>query len=286
MPDLEILTHNIHELLDILLHISQVIAAIYALAFLAWKMSCKFGDPLRWSQSFGDEEWKEVLKLVRTSSENIKAIGTEKEFKRIVELAHEAFGDKNISKDERTSLFEMWRGSNNGVFRLLKDPDSDQLNGEVNIIGYVCVLPLTEGAAKRYLQGKKISLFGFTANDIRSDAKARRIYVQAMYLEPDYRNKDYCFQLLSALLLCIAEFTMDVDDRDFSDIEILAETFTLDGSKLVIRTGFSRYVRKSILGYDIYVLKLNHEQAPGPATETVNAIRETRKHIKTIAGFS
>lgn len=225
----------------------------------------------------GRNEWNVVLRLIKSGNANIRPVSGDEEFECLVQLADEAFGAENLTKDERLSLFKKWHGTNQKIFWLLKKPGSNGLNSEKDTMGYLCALPLVEEAAERYLHGKMVSLFGFGANDICTDSNSSKVFIHSLYLRENYQDTgtNY-FQLLAAFLLCIAEFTKKLADDEVNHIEVIAETFTSHGAKLLKKGGFSKHLKKSILGYDIYVLKLGQVETVGAAAETINAIRKAR----------
>lgn len=182
-------------------------------------------------------------------------------------LGVEAWKEIHISRSERRGLFRKWYSINQEVFSFLYEKITK------TYIGYVCVLPMKDKNNSHYQNF--ISQFALGEEDI-VNSHTLLLYVQALYIQFDYRDNLNCLTvLLNELFKKFIEFSPNED----KDLIIYAEGFTEEGIKLLKLFGFNNTRKRSLEGYPIYDFRYTPQ---GESNYNVQYYLDTKKAIRTL----
>lgn len=163
------------------------------------------------------------------------------DLKEIVYFAHHAWDyndkrEKLRSIEWRKSYIERLFGINQDVFRLL------MMNNE--LIGYVSIIPMKSA---EHFAGLK-SQYDFDASDVSADKRSMLVYIQAIWVRDDSRDKKPAYELAVSTLI------RQIGAAVSPGATLYAEQFTASGEKLLSKMGFTKTTRLSKGGHSYWEL--------------------------------
>jgi hypothetical protein len=230
--------------------ILKLITVAFVFAFVGKYGLAKFVEPMKTALMKLDEEYERIRESVNNTDFDqyhrlVDKTSYSVDLDTIADLGWQAFGEENISKDERRHWFEeLWLG-NNEVFSLILHKDTKKP------IGYVCILPLEENDGSNNYQGQ-LSQFHINQKAISKSLPAKYVFWQAVYLKDEYQDDTRYISVLTRLLFLKTKKFINQD----SGI-IYAESFTTHGTKILLRFGFKSTNVFSYQKHEIFSIQLN-----------------------------
>lgn len=227
----------------------KLITVFFALAFLGKYGLAKFVDSTKKLIRKIDEDYEKIRHSVYNNFlDNLHRLVNPNSWSNdldiLANLGYQAFGEENITKEQRREWFEeLWRG-NSEVFSLILERNTKK------VIGYVCIIPLNEAIGSHNFKGN-FSQFNICQEAICKNTPAKYVCWQAVYLEEEYQdNFDYVSVLTRLLFLKTKNFIKETETI------IYAESFTNHGTKILLRFGFEGTNVMSYQKHEIFAIKL------------------------------